>query len=281
MVSLATVAPVGTLPVGEMVDVPGRGTTFVVDTGPTSSTAPPLILLHSMACTGMLTWYPHFDRLAAKGRIVVFDQRWHGRGFRTPSFTLEDCADDAVALADVLGIDRFIAVGYSMGSLVGQLVWRRHRERVAGLVLCAAAANFRLAPRERVSMDMISRAVDAFAPKAGALRLDSVTPEKGDRAWAIGQFRQTSSGAVGRATAEVGKFDSTNWIADIDVPTAVVVTARDRVLPPSRQRWIARQIRGAASYDVNCGHASCVLEADEFSSGLMPACASVISRARL
>lgn len=264
-----------------MVDVPGRGATFVVDTGPRQSTAPPLLLLHAVACTGMLTWYPHLDRLATKGRVVVFDQRWHGRGFRSPTFTLEDCADDAVALADVLGIDRFIAVGYSMGSLVGQLVWRRHPERLAGLVLCAAATNFRRLPRERVSMDMISRAVDAFAPKAGSIPIPSSAVAQGDRAWALGQFRQTSYGAVGRATAEVGKFDSTGWVADIDVPTALVVTARDRVIAPSRQRWIARQIGGAASYEVDCGHASCVMEAGEFSSGLMSACASVIPRARL
>ena len=40
------------------------------------------------------------------------------------------------------GIDRIIPVGYSMGGPIAQLVWRRHPDRVDGLVLCATSRNF-------------------------------------------------------------------------------------------------------------------------------------------
>ena len=274
---LAAVAPVGTLPAGAMVDLPGRGSTYVVDSGP--SDGPTMLLLHSVACTGMLTWYPVFERLAAKGRVVVFDQRWHGRGIRSPEFTLEDCADDGVALADVLGIDEFIAVGYSMGSLLAQLSWRRHPDRVAGMVLGATTTSFRRLPRERLVLDSFARAVTRVGATAGALPVDAPAV-LGDRRWAYDQFRQTSYGAVSAAVAAIAKFDSTDWVADIDVPTALVVTARDRAIPPSRQRWMARQITGATSYEIDAGHASCVMAAEEFSSGLLPACSSVRARVR-
>src|SRR5438132_3426601 len=47
--------------------------------------------------------------------------RGHGDGIRAGSrFRLEDCADDIAALAEVLGIGRFVAVGYSMGGMVAQ-----------------------------------------------------------------------------------------------------------------------------------------------------------------
>ncbi|KAA0023419.1 alpha/beta fold hydrolase [Antrihabitans cavernicola] len=276
---LTAVAPVGEIRTGTMVDLPGRGSTYVVDSGP--SDGPTLLLLHSVACTGMLTWYPVFDRLAAKGRVVVFDQRWHGRGIRSPRFTLEDCVDDGIALADVLGIDRFVAVGYSMGSLLAQLTWRMHADRVAGLVLCAATTSFRRAPRERMVLDGFARAVATIGADAGPLPVDGGRQGVGDRRWAYEQFRQTTSGAVSGAVAAIGKFDSADWVADIDVPTSVVVTARDRAIPPSRQRWLARQIAGATSYEVNCGHAGCVMNAEEFSSGLLPACSSVLARVRL
>jgi 3-oxoadipate enol-lactonase len=101
-------APPLDLPAGALIDLPGRGRTFVVDTGSTASSAtgtptPTVILLHALACTGLLTWYPALGALRARYRVVVFDQRWHGQGIRSPHFRLEDCADDVAAVADALG----------------------------------------------------------------------------------------------------------------------------------------------------------------------------------
>jgi 3-oxoadipate enol-lactonase len=83
-------APVGRVPVGRIVELPGRGTTYVVDSGPED--APAYVLLHSVACTGLMTWYPVLDVVRGFGRVVVFDQRCHGQGISTPRFLLEDCA---------------------------------------------------------------------------------------------------------------------------------------------------------------------------------------------
>ncbi|MFD4181008.1 alpha/beta fold hydrolase [Rhodococcus sp. NPDC058514] len=283
-------ATVGEVPAGSMVELPGRGSTYVIDTGPPSApgsagtSAPTVILLHALACTGALTWYPAIERLASKMRVVVLDQRWHGRGIRSERFTLEDCADDVAALADVLELDRFVVVGYSMGSLVAQLAARAHPDRVAGMVLCAGTTAFKRTPRERLALELLNASMGTLKPGAGPVPGDRDRDRGGsdgrDRAWALSQFRSTAPGAVGRAVAEVGKFDSSSWIADLSLPTAVVVTARDQIIPPRRQRWMARQIAGASTYEVECGHASCVLEADTFISGLLPACASVISRVR-
>ncbi|MFM1729130.1 alpha/beta hydrolase [Prescottella soli] len=277
----AAVAPVGAVPVGSMVELPGRGSTYVIDTGDSAEHdgKPTLVLLHALACTGSLTWYPAIDKLARKARVVILDQRWHGRGIRSRRFTLEDCADDVVALADVLGIDQVVPVGYSMGSLVSQLVWKRHRERVAGLVLCAGAAHFKRNSRERVALESLSYSLGALRPRPGPVPAGGPILG-GDRVWAYSQFRETSYGAIGRATAEIGKFDSTAWVGDIDVPTAVVVPTRDMIIPPRRQRWLARQIAGAATYEVDCGHSSCVMNAGPFTEGLLAASSSVLARVR-
>ena len=71
--------------------------------------------MHGIATTGPLTWFSVLDDLRQRYRVVTFDQRWHGRGIRSEEFTLDDCADDAVAVLDALGIERAIVVGYSMG----------------------------------------------------------------------------------------------------------------------------------------------------------------------
>ena len=57
-------------------------------------------------------------------------------------------SDKAIPLLE--HVKRFIPVGYSMGGPVAQLVWRRHRQRVQGLVLCATAPFFRTSRQENM-----------------------------------------------------------------------------------------------------------------------------------
>src|SRR6478672_11153277 len=137
------------LPAPELIELPGRGQTCVLDV-PGPPGAPTIILLHALATTAALSWYPSIGALSRHFRVVAFDQRWHGRGITSEHFRLADCADDVAAVADALGIETFIVAGYSMGGAVAQLVWKRHRDRVEGLVLAATARNFRGKPTERV-----------------------------------------------------------------------------------------------------------------------------------
>jgi 3-oxoadipate enol-lactonase len=278
---LPGVAPVGRLPAGRVVELPGRGSTYVVDSGP-ALRCPTFFLLHSVACTGLLTWYPSLDVLRGFGRVVVFDQRWHGSGIASPRFLLEDCADDVAALADVLSIETFIPVGFSMGSLVAQLAWQRHRHRVDALVLCAAAAAFGRAPHERAVTGMFAALLEAFSPSprpgCAPLLRPGTDAVGNDRLWAVGQFRRTSHGAMLRALAEITRFDSRAWVADIDVPTSVLIPSRDRVISPRHQSWLARQIPAAQAVTVDAGHACCTLESDVFVPGLRSAVESVLDR---
>jgi diacylglycerol O-acyltransferase len=266
-----------------MVDLPGRGSTFVVDTGPPDGTAarPTLLLLHALACTGLLTWYPAIAALRRNYRLVAFDQRWHGQGIRSPRFRLEDCADDAIAVADALGIDVVVPVGYSMGSLVAQLAWRQHPDRVGGAVLCATTNRFTESGREPAAL----RAISSGLGQAAAWRLRSVreseavtVPAAEHNRWALAQLRTTKGSGIAGAVATISRFDSTAWIDQVDVPVAVVVTARDRLIPPARQHWVARQIPDATVYEIPAGHASCVLKAAVFTPALQAACASVSGR---
>jgi len=122
-------------PSGGPLVLPGRGTTFVrkID-GPLG--APTLLLLHGWTATADLNWFRCYKPLSEHFNVVALDHRGHGHGIRSRRLVrLEDCADDAVAVCDVLGIEQFIPVGYSMGGPIAQLIWRRHPERVSGLVL--------------------------------------------------------------------------------------------------------------------------------------------------
>jgi 3-oxoadipate enol-lactonase len=96
--------------------------------------------------------------------------------------------------------------------------------------------------------------------------------------WALGQFRSTNTREVAGALAVLTRFDSSSWIDELHMPTAVVVTGRDRAIPPERQRELARRLPESTSYEVDAGHAACVLRADRFRPALLAATASVVTR---
>jgi pimeloyl-ACP methyl ester carboxylesterase len=277
------------IPEGEMVEIPGRGETYVTDTPGPHPDSPAVLLLHAVGCTGLLTWFPAIGRLSERFRVVTLDQRWHGRGIQSPEFTLQDCADDAAGLLDVLGIEQAITVGFSMGSIVAQRVWRQHPDRVSGLVLCATTDRFRRTASERLfhqGMGLAMSGARGVSRSRTAVRAARTAAEALDLApadiheWALHEFRSTSPWAVGQAVAALGRHHSRPWLPRIDVPTAVVVTTKDRVIPVAHQIDLARRIPGATIHDIDAGHASCVLESEVFVPALLEAVATVNARRR-
>jgi len=273
---------------GRLIDLPGRGRTCVIEmAGPPG--APTLILLHALATTAALSWYPSMAELAKHYRVIAFDQRWHGRGIRSASFSLEDCADDVIAVADALGVERFTIVGYSMGGAIAQLVWRRHRARVEGMVLAATARNFRGKPQERLWFMLTNVAMRRWGERArhgmeslSARLADTPTGLTADSSkvgpWAMAEFRSTSAWSLLAAIDAVGKFESSAWIRRVEVPTSVIIATRDRFIPTRRQLALAAAIPGAICYEVAGSHAALVLSADDFVPALVEACSSVTSR---
>ncbi len=280
--------PVVRIPEGRVVDLPGRGSTYVTDTpGPTPD-APAVVLLHALGCTGLLTWFPAIPRLAERYRVITLDQRWHGQGIRSESFSLHDCADDVAALLDVLGLEKAVVAGYSMGGVVAQRTWRQHPDRVAGLVLAATSDRFQLTVAERffftgMGVSMLGArgiARSKVATQAARTTARAFDVDPGDiQAWAIREFRSTSPWAVAEAVTVLGRHHSRPWLGRIDVPTAVVVTNRDHIIPPRRQLALARAIRGATVHDIQAGHAGCVLESEVFVPAFLEATATVTARA--
>ncbi|MDL9945607.1 alpha/beta fold hydrolase [Gordonia sp. ABSL11-1] len=256
--------PVRDVPPGSTLDLPGRGQTYVTDSGPKD--APAVFLLHSVLTTGLLCWYPVIPQLNNRYRVITMDQRWHGRGIRSADFSLHDCADDVVAVADHLGIEKFTAAGFSMGGGIAQLVWQRHRGRVSGLVLCSTGPYFSTRdPELRAQSQRLGRVLSVLSkaiPRPGIGRLDDTTVHTS--VWAMRQFFSTPLSHMGSFGDGLGEFDSRPWLHEVDVPTSVVISTRDRQVEPARQQLLVDGIPGAWRFDVDGGHACCVLGAQFF-----------------
>jgi len=274
------------LPPGGAMHLPGRGTTFVRRLeGPPD--APTVLLLHGWSASADLNWFTCYEPLAEHYRVVALDHRGHGRGIRSrKTFKLEDCADDAVAVCDVLGIDQFIPVGYSMGGPVAQLIWQRHRQRTMGLVLCATAAYFATSREERLSFLGLSglAAVARLTPIQARQWLTEqfYLQRKADQwePWAIHEASRHDWRAVLEAGRAIGNFSSREWIKEVDVPTSTLITMRDRVVPVRRQVRLFEAIRDAEAFRVDGDHDAVVANAKQFVPTLLRACRSVVERAR-
>jgi 3-oxoadipate enol-lactonase len=272
------------MPLTRLVELPGRGTTRVWEcAGPPG--AETLVLIHGVAGTAELNWGKVFAPLGRHFRVVAADLRGHGDGIRLRSrFRLEDCADDIAALAGVLDIGRFAAVGYSMGGLVAQLLYRRHAALLSGLVLCSTAGNVRGSPAEQLAALTVPAMAAALrwnpmlhlmgAEFLGMALLGRVD-DPATRRWARAQLSRTTLATAVSATHAVCEFTSDSWISQVDVPTAVVITARDRVVPPDRQLKLARAVPGASVHHVDAGHGACISAPQLFARALLGACWSV------
>jgi 3-oxoadipate enol-lactonase len=270
------------------VDVPGRGSPLVWEcTGPPA--APTVVLLHGVTMTAELGWSPIISRLADRYRVVAPDLRGHGDGVpRGPGrFSLEECADDVAGLIDALDLGPVIACGYSMGGTVAQLLWRRHPQRVAGLVLCATARNVQGSPFEKIASLALAGITSSvqWHPAAHILtaevlgrRLLGRLDDPATRTWSQRQLNRTSLLSALSAMHAVSDFTSHEWITQVDVPTAVVVTTEDRLVPESRQRRLAAAIPGADTVELVADHGVCVSDPDQFGAAVLEACRLVVAR---
>jgi len=276
--------PAPELPPATPVELAGLGEVDVREV-PGPEGAPAVILIHGWTASADINFFTCYRALGEHVRVIAFDQRGHGSGLRTRRVVrLEDCADDVARVADALGIDAFIPVGYSMGGTIAQLTWRRHRDRVDGLVLAATAPHFAERRDERLS----------FLGLTGLAALARVTPTQArDRIsdqvylrrktetwgpWAVAQAARHDWRMVLEAGRALGNFSSTDWLGEIDVPTSVVVTMRDPVVPLRRQVRLFDEIPGAEAFRVDGEHDAVVANADRFVPTLIRAIGSVTSR---
>jgi pimeloyl-ACP methyl ester carboxylesterase len=273
------------IPLGRRIELPERGTTFVREVaGPPG--APTVLLLHGLMASGGLNWFQAFEPLAEHFRVVAIDHRGHGRGIRSwRRFRLADCADDAAALLEALDIDQAIAVGYSMGGPIAQLLWHRHPDRVRGLVFCATSNRFVPGVRERLAFVTAVSAV-AGSTRVGQLatriplapfqrqiprevraRPDSLT------AWAGAEMRRHDPRLVAEALAATSNFDSRRWLSEVDVATTLMVTTKDRAVPAQEQLRLLLAVPHAQVHLHDEGHTWCAKPG--FGRAVLDACLSV------
>lgn len=259
------------LPPGRVISLPGRGEVFVRDSGGTPEN-PAVLLLHGWTASADLNFFPAYATLAESYRVIAPDLRGHGRGMRsTEPFSLEDCADDAAALLRQLGADDVIAVGYSMGGPVGLLLARRHPGVVDALVMQATALEWRRTARERMVWRLLSVLELSLRLGTGAGLVERVLRETIERQpeldvyqpWLAAEFRRGLARELADAGRALSRYDAAPWAGELGLPAATLITTRDRLVRPSKQRELAEALH-ARVFEIGADHDLPLVLGDEY-----------------
>lgn len=204
-------------------------------------------------------------------RIVVVDQRGHGGSDQPASgYSADDMARDAVALLDVLKIDRAIAVGHSMGSFVARRMAVLAPARVSALVLLGAGLR-----TDTEAIKSMHDPIEAFTDPVDRQFL---------REFQLSTiFKPVPDEFVDRAVDESAKLKAATWKqilagllaypggeGAIACPTFILNGDKDAVFAVADQQALASAIPGATITILpNIGHAPHWEDPDRFAAELV------------
>jgi pimeloyl-ACP methyl ester carboxylesterase len=224
----------------------------------------PLVLLHSLLCSGQM-WSGQVCALRNGYRIINVDLRGHGRsGPADHHCTLYDLVGDVIAVLDELQIERAIWCGLSVGGMIALRAALIHPERVSALVIADSDAGAETAWRRLKYRALGTGArllgVGPMAPSVARLMFGPATRRRNPGL--VEQWKRDLGDldvpTVLRLLDAVVERDSIlDRLGQITVPSLVLVGEEDRVLPPASSRRMQRQMPGAR-YEVisGAGHLS-------------------------
>src|SRR6188508_3081453 len=89
------------------------------------STGVPVVFLTHLAAV-LDNWDPRVvDGIAAKHRVITFDNRGVGASSGATPATVQEMARDAVTFIRALGLDQVDLFGFSMGGMIAQVIARQ------------------------------------------------------------------------------------------------------------------------------------------------------------
>jgi 3-oxoadipate enol-lactonase len=208
----------------------------------------PILFIHAFPLHSAI-WEHQIAAFSPHHRVIAPDLRGLGASARgSGAASLDQHADDLAALLDHLAIENATVAGLSMGGYISFSLWRRHRERVAALILADTRAgadseegkqgrekSAKLAEEHgpgAIADQMLPKLLSPNAPAALRAQVRGII-ESNDRA-----------GIAAAQRAMAARPDSTPLLATIDVPTLVIVGAEDALTPPNEAEAMFDAIPG-------------------------------------
>ncbi len=226
----------------------------------TRGTGAAVLFVHGFPLDRMM-WRHQLAGLARWRRIAPDLRGFGASGDGAPAdgagVALAQYADDAIAVLDALGEERAVVCGLSMGGYIAFEVLRRHAARVRALILMDTKAEPDDAAGRRARDEMADVALREGAAAIAARMLPRLLAEETTTSQpdTVAQVRTmiergTPGGIAAALRAMRDRADSTGLLAEIVVPTLVLVGAEDRLTPPAVMRAMAAAIPEARFVEI-------------------------------
>lgn len=206
------------------------------------------LLVSGLNCTGA-AYAPAITALSGHGHVHLAHT---GIG--------ENMREIATALLDTAP-DRFALAGFSMGGYIAFEILRQAPERVTKLALVSTQAHpdtpDDIAKREQTIRLLEAGKIEPYMPDANDSALDPSARGRAD----LVTLRTRMNAQLGRdmyirqQRAILNRIDSRPDLANITVPTMVLVGDSDEVCPPDAAQLMAQTIPNATLFTIkNAGH---------------------------
>lgn len=231
-----------------------------------------LLLIHAFPLDASM-WDEQVTAL--RGEDDVLTPSLPGFGGTPPDgdvLTMDAAADFLAGELDRSGAEKALVCGLSIGGYVAFSMWRRHQNRVSGLLLADTRAEADdEAGKERrraLAEKMRTEGSGPMAENPPPLLSEDADPGLWDHVKEI--IRRQPGEAIAAASLGMAERpDSTPILPTIDVPTTIVVGSADAMTPPPMSEAMAGAIPGAELVVLEgAGHLSNLEKPESFLSAL-------------
>ena len=216
------------------------------------SSATPVVFVHGFPFS-LEMWKPQLEVVGKRYRAIVYDVRGHGDSYvGDGQYTIEGHVDDLMALLDHLKIKKTVIVGLSMGGYITLRALERNPERFTAVVLCDTRSEAdgnegklkRFAAVGIIKKEGSAAFADGFVKSVFAPETLRKNPQAGEGIHTI--IKRTSALSIaGTQLALASRTDTTASLANIAIPTLILVGELDVTTPPSASQSMHERIAGS------------------------------------
>ncbi|HEY2709692.1 MAG TPA: alpha/beta hydrolase [Caulobacteraceae bacterium] len=182
-------------------------------------------------------WYPMIPALAAEHRAIWFDNRGTGQSDSGRGFTIQQLAQDGLAVMDAAGVERAHIFGVSMGGVIVQELAMQQPGRVTSLIVGCSGALTAEKPRMPAIMRTLYRlppwALKLLRPSGGDHGYGSAAPADRvatDQAM-LAKDPYDVTGLIAQAAAIAGYSTTLEAISKLTMPSLVLHGDEDKTVP--------------------------------------------------
>jgi 3-oxoadipate enol-lactonase len=235
--------------------------------------APALLFINSLGAS-LEMWDDQLEALGERYELVRYDVRGHGKSTSGAQreYTLEQLADDALAVLDACGIARAHVCGLSLGGMTAMTLALRAPDRVLKLALCSTSTH--MPPRENwqarieaVLKNGMAEVTEATLGRWFTPAFHHAEPAKVERVRQM--LLSTDPRGYAACAAAIRDMDLRDAISQITSRALVIAGTLDPATPPPHAEHIISKIAGSKLVTLECAHLSNIERAGEFNAALL------------